>query len=389
MREVVRAKSRTRASTSVSACIPAASCLGAASRRTTRSAACRQRRGPDGADRASGALRISHATYRHVRGVFDVVAQPPMRSRALTEPVAPIWCNAPGHAPSRSPPAASRESRRAWSGARPSSQRLPGCLHAPVPPRRSLTLVTVVGEAGVGKSRLLYEFENWADAWSRSSMSSAAAPSPHTQGQPYGLLRDVLAWRLQISDGDSMDLATQKLETEASCRCSSPTTVPTWRRRAPTAGPSHRSGLQSEQAHRPAYRTTCSRSATAGFMRRPSCCAGLPPAAPRRWSCCSTTCTWPTTPRSNSSTTSACVNRRCADAGVRSDAAHACSSGAPQYGGVSDESQQRIDLAPLDKGHSRSLADELLKKLDEVPAVLRELIIGGSPKAIRSTWKNW
>jgi predicted ATPase len=36
-------------------------------------------------------------------------------------------------------------------------------------------------------------------------------------------------------------------------------------------------------------------------------------------------------------------------------------------GGVSDESRQRIDLAPLDKGVSRLLVDELLKRLDEVP----------------------
>ena len=39
---------------------------------------------------------------------------------------------------------------------------------------------------------------------------------------------------------------------------------------------------------------------------------------------------------------------------------------------------QRIDLAPLDKSASRLLADELLKKLPEVPAALRELITGGA-----------
>ena len=39
---------------------------------------------------------------------------------------------------------------------------------------------------------------------------------------------------------------------------------------------------------------------------------------------------------------------------------------------------RRIDLVPLDKAHSRTLADELLKKLPEVPAALRELLTGGS-----------
>ena len=39
---------------------------------------------------------------------------------------------------------------------------------------------------------------------------------------------------------------------------------------------------------------------------------------------------------------------------------------------------QRIDLAPLDTGLSRALADELLQRLPEVPFVLRELITGGA-----------
>ena len=39
---------------------------------------------------------------------------------------------------------------------------------------------------------------------------------------------------------------------------------------------------------------------------------------------------------------------------------------------------QRIDLAPLDKTGSRLLANELLKKLAEIPAGLRELITGSS-----------
>lgn len=36
------------------------------------------------------------------------------------------------------------------------------------------------------------------------------------------------------------------------------------------------------------------------------------------------------------------------------------------------------DLHPLDKTGSRMLANELLKKLPEVPAALRELITGGA-----------
>ena len=38
----------------------------------------------------------------------------------------------------------------------------------------------------------------------------------------------------------------------------------------------------------------------------------------------------------------------------------------------------RVNLAPLDRHASRDLADELLKKLPQVPAALRELVTGGA-----------
>src|SRR6476659_6715490 len=47
------------------------------------------------------------------------------------------------------------------------------------------------------------------------------------------------------------------------------------------------------------------------------------------------------------------------------------------WGGI-DGIHQRVDLNPLDKGSSALLADELLKKLPEVPAALRNLITGSA-----------
>ena len=65
-------------------------------------------------------------------------------------------------------------------------------------------MVTICGEAGVGKSRLLYEFQNWIEL----------QPPIHTvrlfQGRgrqeardlPYSLLRDLFAFRFQVLDDD-------------------------------------------------------------------------------------------------------------------------------------------------------------------------------------------
>ncbi len=49
----------------------------------------------------------------------------------------------------------------------------------------------------------------------------------------------------------------------------------------------------------------------------------------------------------------------------------------PSWHGTGAE-HQRIDLTPLDKTRSRDLANELLKKLPEIPAALRDLVTGGA-----------
>ena len=96
-----------------------------------------------------------------------------------------------------------------------------------------LTAITVVAEAGVGKSRLLYEFRNWLEARRERFRLFQGRADPQTQSQPYGLLRDILAWRLQITDSDSMDAAKDKL-SRASPLSSRPTTATRWRRRTRT-----------------------------------------------------------------------------------------------------------------------------------------------------------
>ena len=76
-------------------------------------------------------------------------------------------------------------------------------------------VVTICGEAGVGKSRLLYEFQNWIEL----------LPSPQVvrlfqgrgrqeaQGLPYSLLRDLFTFRFQVLDDDTGEQARQKIET--------------------------------------------------------------------------------------------------------------------------------------------------------------------------------
>ena len=70
----------------------------------------------------------------------------------------------------------------------------------------------MVGEAGVGKSRLLFELEHWAREREPAPLFLRGRCQPQTQQQPYGLLRDVLARWLRIGDGDSAASARARVE---------------------------------------------------------------------------------------------------------------------------------------------------------------------------------
>ncbi len=76
-----------------------------------------------------------------------------------------------------------------------------------------LRLVTVVGEGGVGKSRLLGEFEQWVADITETVWYFKGRASPDSERQPYGLLRDMLAARFGISESDPPAEVRRKLET--------------------------------------------------------------------------------------------------------------------------------------------------------------------------------
>ena len=159
----------------------------------------------------AGGLRISHDTWRRVRGVFDVEPQAPIEVKGVDAPIASVLVL-------RARPRAFRVAARGIEGV---ATRMVGrdaelaqlqAAFLRVFAQGRLLAVTVVAEAGIGKSRLMSEFQNWADARPETFCLFQGRAYPQTRHQPCGLLRDVLAWRLQLADGDSMALAKQKLE---------------------------------------------------------------------------------------------------------------------------------------------------------------------------------
>ena len=70
----------------------------------------------------------------------------------------------------------------------------------------------IVGDAGMGKSRLLYEFSNWSDLRPEPFWYLLGRATPQMTHRPYALLRDIVSFRFDIRDNDKPDVVRQKLE---------------------------------------------------------------------------------------------------------------------------------------------------------------------------------
>jgi class 3 adenylate cyclase/tetratricopeptide (TPR) repeat protein len=156
-----------------------------------------------------GSLLISHHTYRHVRGVFTVEPGEPIQVKGFEEPV-------PVYLVKRAKPRAFRLHTRGVEGV---ETRMVGRESELKTLKDALLtaieegeggVVTVTGEAGVGKSRLLYEFQNWLDLLSQAIRLFLGQARQETQHQPYALLRDLFAHRFQIQENDSPEVMRGK-----------------------------------------------------------------------------------------------------------------------------------------------------------------------------------
>ncbi len=163
------------------------------------------------ADNADGAILISHDTFREVRGVFRVTPEADIRMRGRKEPVAVY----------RVAGAKVRAFRRETRGVEGVETRMVGreaefkqlqnaFLNAVED--HETQVVTVLSEAGVGKSRLLYEFANWSDLRPEKYRIFRGRATPIMTSRPYALLRDILSFRFEILDSDRPNIVRDKME---------------------------------------------------------------------------------------------------------------------------------------------------------------------------------
>jgi len=317
-----------------------------------------------------GALRISHDSYAQVRGMFEVEAQEPLAVKGVDIPIQSYLVK---HAKPRNFRIGTRGIEGVTTkmiGRDAELEQLQAAFKRLFEARK-LAAVTVVADAGIGKSRLLYEFEAWSEAQPESFFLFRGRATPQTGAQAFGLLRDMLAWRFQINDDDSIEVARQKMEdgvvplflhddgpdlAEAHAHLLGHLIGIDWK------SSRHIKGILNDpkQIRNRAFH------AAAQIIRRVSASDGSPVVLQLE------DLHWADDESLDFLNYLAEVNRDVALL-LLSFTRPTLFERRTDWSSTAG-AHERIDLTPLDKTGSRLLADELLKKLPKVPAALRELV---------------
>lgn len=154
---------------------------------------------------------ISQDTYQHVRGIFDVTPLEPIEVKGKSEPIQVYVVNA-------SRPRSFRVTTRGVEGIETRTigrevelSKMKAALKTAMGARQT-QLVSIVAEAGTGKSRLLYEFINWLEDQHFSLSWFKGRATQEMNKTPYALIRDLFSTNFEIQDSDSAAVAREKLE---------------------------------------------------------------------------------------------------------------------------------------------------------------------------------
>lgn len=157
-----------------------------------------------------GGLLISEHTYPHVRGIFDLDPAKSIRMKGFSEPVQVYQVK-------RAKPHSFRIKSRGVEGIETPMigrdrelKELQDSVEAVLHNRKS-QFVTIVGEAGIGKSRLLDEFENWLDKQPATILFFKGRAALDTMDLPFALLRNLFVSHFKILDDDPVPAVREKI----------------------------------------------------------------------------------------------------------------------------------------------------------------------------------
>jgi serine/threonine protein kinase/tetratricopeptide (TPR) repeat protein len=163
------------------------------------------------AEQVEGEILISHETYRVVRGLFTMEQGPPLRLRGRAEPLATYLVRSVQPRAFRSMARDVEGIETPLVGREAEYTRLQRAYRDMVEDGETL-VVTILGEGGLGKSRLLDAFQRWLELLPDSVWLLQARASAEQSRRPYGLVRELVLFRFAILDNDPLPLVRAKLE---------------------------------------------------------------------------------------------------------------------------------------------------------------------------------
>lgn len=161
-----------------------------------------------------GSILISHNTYRHIAGLFNLETLPLLLVKGKRERIQTYRVLSARPREEHGPRRGLDGISAAIVGRDDELQFLNDALAEVVRSSQMQTLV-IIGEAGLGKTRLLNEFERHLTC--SHYKGRARAERTEAQKLPFGLIRDLFALQFDIHDNDRGELVCKKME-EGICR---------------------------------------------------------------------------------------------------------------------------------------------------------------------------
>jgi predicted ATPase len=156
-----------------------------------------------------GGILISYDTYRYVRGVFDVTPQPPLAVKGKAEPIQTYLVR-------RAKPRAFRASTRGVTGietrtvGREREFKALQETYLDAYEGRRVAWVQLVGEVGVGKSRLLQDLDDWIELRPETVRVFKARAFAGDENKPFAFVRRMWFDRFQIAEDTPLAQAEAK-----------------------------------------------------------------------------------------------------------------------------------------------------------------------------------
>ena len=157
----------------------------------------------------AGGTLISHDTYRYVRGVFDLTPRPPLTVKGKSEPLQTYLVRRAKPRPFRSISRGVAGVETRTIGRELEMQALQQA-YLRAYEGHGMVWAQILGDSGVGKSRLLVDLNDWMDLRDETTRLLRARAFPDDANQPFALVRRMWFDRFQIAEDAPLEQAETK-----------------------------------------------------------------------------------------------------------------------------------------------------------------------------------